>query len=327
MKKERIVYIDYLKVIGLLLVILAHVNCPKFIMQIRSFDVPLLVVLSGYLASKTFRKSNDIEYYRKRIQRLAFPAWIFLLVFWFVQSLAYAKPSFVDMLKAITFQRDANMVGMLWIIWVYLVCALLIPFIDRIGYSYKNNIIIALIFVIYEFLCMMTKLSANRFAYITLFTVIPWGVLTYFGFYYEHITKKQKKSIVITSLLIFIVSAVSLYMLKGKYISTNDFKYPARLYYFSYAIPMTIVCIEFIKKIRLKSNLLINFISSSSLWIYLWHILVLYVVKSIIVNDKLWILQYLAVLIISIIIAYIQNIVIKFLIDKYKMAFLKVFLG
>ena len=90
---------------------------------------------------------------------------------------------------------------------------------------------------------------------------------------------------------------------------------------------MTIVCIEFIKKIRLKSNLLINFISSSSLWIYLWHILVLYVVKSIIVNDKLWILQYLAVLIISIIIAYIQNIVIKFLIDKYKMTFLKVFLG
>lgn len=123
------------------------------------------------------------------------------------------------------------------------------------------------------------------------------------------------------------MSAVSLYMLKGKYISTNDFKYPARLYYFSYAIPMTIVCIEFIKKIRLKSNLLINFISSSSLWIYLWHILVLYVVKSIIVNDKLWILQYLAVLIISIIIAYIQNIVIKFLIDKYKMTFLKVFLG
>lgn len=52
--KQRYIYIDYLKIIGLFLVILAHVSPPLFINQLRSCDVPLLVIVSGYLASRTY---------------------------------------------------------------------------------------------------------------------------------------------------------------------------------------------------------------------------------------------------------------------------------
>ena len=48
MKKNRIIYIDYLKVIGLLLVILAHVECPKYIMQL--WEAHLHWFLLGYSA-------------------------------------------------------------------------------------------------------------------------------------------------------------------------------------------------------------------------------------------------------------------------------------
>lgn len=52
LNRKRYIYIDYLKVLGLLLVILAHVNCPSPLMQVRSFDVPLLVFVSGFWHQK-----------------------------------------------------------------------------------------------------------------------------------------------------------------------------------------------------------------------------------------------------------------------------------
>lgn len=327
MKKNRIIYIDYLKAIGLLLVILAHVECPKYIMQFRSFDVPLLVVLSGYLASKTYVSGNSKKYYWKRIQRLVIPAWIFLIIFFIVQSVAYSRPTVKNIIKAVTFQRDADMVGMLWVIWVYLICALLIPVIYKIGYNKKSNIIIMCVFVAYELLCMTTDISSNRIIYITLLTIIPWGAITYLGFYLDQITKKQKMIIISLGIIIFLSGVAYFKVRRDMFISTNDYKYPARLYYFSYAIPIIFILIKVFREIPLKNNKLISFISSSSLWIYLWHILVLYVVKSIIVDDRLWILQYAFILSISIIITWIQNVIIKYLISNYKLYFLKVFLG
>lgn len=327
MKKKRIIYIDYLKVIGIFLVILAHVDCPNYIMQIRNFDVPLLVVLSGYLASKTFQNGNNKKYYWKRIQRLAIPAWIFAAIFFTIQSMTYSKPAMQEIIKAFTFQKDASMLGMLWIIWVYLIGSFMIPIIYKMEYNTKSNIIVISAFIIYELMCMWTGVENNRIAYVTVLTIIPWGTLTYLGFYLDQITKKQKNIIVSVGIIIFLIGAVYLEIRKGKFITTNDYKYPARLYYISYAVPIILILLDTFKKIPLKNNRIISFISSSSLWIYLWHILVLYIVKSFITNDKLWFIQYIAIIIISMMITLIQNIIIKYLMSNYKLRFLKVFLG
>ena len=114
--KVRLYHIDRLKVLGLMLVILAHVDLPIWLAQIRSFDVPLLVFVSAYLARKSYKNCNICGYYRKRFFRLAVPAWIFAIVFWIVQSVVLTPPTLVDVLKGITFQRDTNMLGMLWVI-------------------------------------------------------------------------------------------------------------------------------------------------------------------------------------------------------------------
>lgn len=326
-KNQRIVYIDYLKVLGLFLVILAHVNCPRYIMQIRNFDVPLLVVLSGYLASKTFVPGNHFKYYWKRIQRLVFPAWIFLVLFFLVQTIAYSTPSLVDVLKGFTFQKDANMVGMLWVIWVYFICALLIPIIYKMGYGVKSNIAVILSLLCFEALCFFTNIEENRIVYITLLTIIPWGALTYFGFYFDKMSSKQKTFLAIANVLIYIISAIGLFVQNGSIVLTSEYKYPARIYYLSYAVPVIILFMCVLKDRKLKSNKFIGFVSGSSLWIYLWHILLLYVVKSIITNDSLWLLQYILILGLSILITYVQNIVVKFFMNKYNWKFLKVFLG
>lgn len=326
-RENRLIYLDYLKVLGLLLVILAHVSCPNVIMQIRSFDVPLLVFVSAYLASKTYIPGQNVQYFVKRIKRLAVPAWIFLIVFFIIQTVAYSKPSIIDIIKAITFQRDSNMVGMLWVIWVYLICALLIPVIQKMDLSRKSEAIIIVGFIMFELICTFTNLSNNRFVYITIMTIIPWGALSYFGFYYDQISAKKKMQIVIFSSLIFIILAIILANRYGHFIMTNDYKYPARLYYVSFSVPIIVFLMEYSKKMYLPEIRILSFVSSSSLWIYLWHILFLYVVKSIIQNDNYWLLQYVLIVILSVIITYIQNFIVKKMMLKYEWNFLKVFLG
>lgn len=89
---NRIYFIDYLKVLGLLLVILAHVQAPDFIMQVRSFDVTLLVFISAYLASIRNKNIGNMTYFTKRFKRLVFPTWIFLCIFLLFNLYFYLDP-------------------------------------------------------------------------------------------------------------------------------------------------------------------------------------------------------------------------------------------
>ena len=59
---KRLFYIDLLKTIGLLAVILAHVNPPIWLKQMRSFDVSLLVIVSGYLAGMGSYSADFLDY-------------------------------------------------------------------------------------------------------------------------------------------------------------------------------------------------------------------------------------------------------------------------
>ena len=327
MDRERYIYIDYLKVLGLLLVILAHVNCPSMLMQVRSFDVPLLVFVSGYLASKTYSGHDAKEYYWKRIKRLVFPAWIFLTFFFFVQSIAYTKPSFADVIKGFTFQRDSEMVGMLWVLWVYFICALIVPIIKKIGFGKHNLLFVFALLFVYEIVCAATDLSEIRILYITFFTIIPWGCVTYIGFYYDFMSKTQKQCLFMVSTILFCVSACYLRVSYGYFVPTNDFKYPARLYYLSYAFAVVLILMPNLQNARLRENRVISFVSKSSLWIYLWHILILYVVKSLIENDNLWLVQYVAIVVLSVVVTVIQNLIVNKILSKCPADFLKVFLG
>ena len=118
--KQRYIYIDYLKIIGLFLAILAHVSPPLFINQLRSCDVPLLVIVSGYLASCTYSGGGNQrgikEYLWKRFKRLAIPAWIFCCIFLPIRIVFYNVPTFDELIKEFTFQRDSDMLGFMWVI-------------------------------------------------------------------------------------------------------------------------------------------------------------------------------------------------------------------
>lgn len=326
--KQRYIYIDYLKIIGLFLVILAHVSPPLFINQLRSCDVPLLVIVSGYLASCTYSGGGNQrgikEYLWKRFKRLAIPAWIFCCIFLPIRIVFYNVPTFDELIKEFTFQRDSDMLGFMWVIWVYLVCACMIPFISNIKINKKSVSIIMAIYVCFELLSK-TKLPENRFMYMSIFTIIPYGCMALLGYNLS----KIKKTIywIIGSFSVFVVIAIGLYLHHGVYVQTDAYKYPAQLYYLSFAVGVSIYLYSFLRNKHLPTNKMLSFISSSSLWIYLWHILALYAVKMFIPDDDKWLFQYVLIIIIAISITYIQNIIIDSLIHKFKIKWLNVFKG
>ena len=73
MSSERNLKIDILRVLGIHLVVLAHINnVPKVLLEIREFDVVLLVFLSGFVYSK----SSCFQHVLKRAKRLLIPSYL-----------------------------------------------------------------------------------------------------------------------------------------------------------------------------------------------------------------------------------------------------------
>ena len=52
----RIDYLDFLKVIGLAGLFVAHAEPPGWMLMLRSFDVPLLVMISAILARRSYAR-------------------------------------------------------------------------------------------------------------------------------------------------------------------------------------------------------------------------------------------------------------------------------
>ncbi|MBR3177517.1 hypothetical protein IKF27_01770 [Candidatus Saccharibacteria bacterium] len=55
---KRVKSIDILKVIGLLGIMIAHVGAPGWAIQLRGFDVILLITISVYLFLQCLRKKK-----------------------------------------------------------------------------------------------------------------------------------------------------------------------------------------------------------------------------------------------------------------------------
>ncbi|HIK49928.1 MAG TPA: acyltransferase [Oscillatoriales cyanobacterium M59_W2019_021] len=303
--------LDYLKVIGLFCILLAHTEPGDFIDQIRNFDVPLMVMVSGVLFGYSVRnKPYDFkEYFQQRFWRLISPAWCFFIFFF---GLVYLTSqignrefpySWNEILETFTLLDG---IGYVWVIRVFLIIALLSPALLKLNawvFQRRRNVAIAIaVFLLYEMIATVCEVFDESDIYATL-TVVP-GTLFYlvydlllreFGFYaiaYSFVfligirlpQLSQKHAIVSASCFGAIAFFLGIYYWidEGKFIRTQDYKYPPQLYYLSYALFISILLyllFDFLQKTKKLSNRNVNqfvvFVSSSSLWIYLWHILFL----------------------------------------------------
>jgi peptidoglycan/LPS O-acetylase OafA/YrhL len=136
-------------------------------------------------------------------------------------------------------------------------------------------------------------------------------MLTFYGLNFEKIRKKLKLIIAVVVIDIWFGMAMYYSNNGGSWVYVQTAKYPPRLYFLSYSVGISTLLMLLTegKCYKCMNNGIVRFISSHSLWIYLWHIFLLFIVNHWF-NQMLWIKQYIIIFISSVILTYIQNKVV-----------------
>lgn len=305
-EKKRLYYFDFLKAIGLLFVIMAYVTPPESIKIIRSFDVPLLVMVSASLSWITYKQEHYFSYVWKRIKRLVLPTWIYLLfciVFFFVTKTV----SISEVLPAFIFQK--YVFGHTWIILLYLIVALIIPILRKLDVTkWYYFVSIFFILVFYEIICSKTNLYMHKILEYTLFYIVPYGTVSFLGIYAVKSARKELLIVSVFSLFICFIYFCYFYF-NGNTVFWISFNQPARIYYLSYGVGISFI-LYFL--IRDKENLILNncfiqFLSQHSLWIYLWHSFWCFILVHFVTN---WFFLYLLVVLASVFTVMLQCFIV-----------------
>lgn len=318
-EKARIKYIDFLKFVGLTGIIIAHCGSPNLLVMLLSFDVPLMVILSSLLGEGSFKKYKNNElsvgkYFISRVKRLVIPTWIFLTLYFFISILITGKFQSIDYYIYSYFLTRYGF-GYVWIFLIYLYSSLLIPLFDKINLSLKGVIIVVGLYILYEFMYWFQIGTNSIVINTTLFQIIPYGVLTYLGYNYQKMKRKTKIIISILSLLTFIILFFTYWYVNGQFLLVQAVKYPPRIYYLSYGVGLSFTLLLICEKYKLKiyENPLIRYVSIHSMWIYLWHILVLRFFGFL----ENWYIKLLIVYITTLLIVYFVNKILD-LLEKNK---------
>lgn len=229
-----------------------------------------------------------------------------------------------------------NGFGYLWIIRIFIIIAILAPFIVMFfrtkTFYFDVSVIILSIFATtiadYYFIHMNNKYAR----YIVVDILLP--ALTYssifiLGYKWHAYTRFDKNTVGFVFLIFIIVAQVYMLFEQQGIIQPQNFKYPPTIIYISFSIVM-IVILDFILKSCFDNTAsskykCIIFLSSNTIWVYLWHIPIVEYFK--LTDDKLeWYVKYAIVVCISFLITFLQVYIIKWIVrqNPCKLKFLKV---
>ncbi|MFE4714635.1 acyltransferase family protein, partial [Paenibacillus sp. NPDC056722] len=146
-KIERNTSIDIMRSICTLLIMLAHVELPNLLFNLRTFDVTVLIFLSGISMSyeSQIRTVSFGRYLWKRVKKLLIPTYIVLsLIFFGVYVLCFLLNrnylwSLNQVLLSYALTTSGSAIGYGWIVRIFLMIALLQPFLKFINKKIKNN--------------------------------------------------------------------------------------------------------------------------------------------------------------------------------------------
>lgn len=321
---------DFLRFIGISCIILAHMEPPTILFQLRNFDVPLMVLISGIsfdqFSSKSY--SSYFNYFYTRFIRLVLPTWLFLLFFDFCLYLAGNDlPNLHDFLLQISLTGGTE-VG-IFIIRIFVIMALIAPLLDRINKGIKNNkifyLIIALTYVAYEICCLIASIYLKEDALflvsLSVFEPLAYGLVFLYGLRISSFKSREILSQLAAIFAIFTLYLIVGFLVCGKIVTTQPFKYPPTIYYLSYSIIISqflFYAVTF-HNIRAQDLKLVQFIGKSTLWIYLWHWFFIRTYDFFSFN-QFFIIKYIAVYLSATLLVYGQTETIKFIIRRYSLS-------
>lgn len=313
--------IDFLRFLGLCLVILAHVQAPFTLMQIRCFDVPLLVFVSGLTASEKII-SSYWRYVCRRTMRLIVPVWLFLILylssFYLFQDLFFSEQYLSARMIVRSFLLLDDSIGYVWIIRVFLLEMLITP--PLVGFSRKIRSdvgflsFVLFLLLINQVVYQCSELFSDGFLKNAFVDLVVYGIAYSVPFAVGVRIKSANSKVGFlyagTLLLMFIVLCYTCASVGNNPIGISlGYKYPPRPYYIVYGTFVSVVLWttrSFWE--RLSRNKLTSFIGQNTIWIYLWH-MPFALFATVFMNN--WILRYVFVFSSALFLFWIQYNIIR----------------
>ena len=242
MNKKRLPYIDYIKAIGIILVIIGHINfanadCKTWI---YSFHMPLFFFASGLVVNVKKKRDKDIElhFLYSKIGNLLYP--------YFVWAIIYAPLSIKNLLKILYGSYESIIKAKsLSSLWFLPVMFLTVCFFELFVYIQKktkiqSNLFYSMIIIITFMIGLI--LPNLEFGY-------PMGidvVFTSLGFYsighfirpaIDYVRKKEKKYIILP--IVCIITFVLTLSYQWNEINENSYILMATAQYGNYLLFVT----------------------------------------------------------------------------------------
>ena len=298
--------IDYIRAICTLLVILAHMDIPWILNEIRTFDVVALVLVSG-LSINYAEINGYINYIIKRIKKLVVPTYItitfiFLLSFVFCYLFRNNNQLFDadTMLKSYLF---AGGIGYIWIVKVYLAIALALPIIKNVIVERKKWFWVELVLFWGIYLVVEMFLGNNKIWYEYFFQTFPYILVASIGVYLFYNPHCFSYIFTIFSLITII------YAIGYQGFTPSLYKFPPKGFYMAYGLATACGLYLLVPQ---KPNTIVNWISRNSFSIYLWHMVFLFITNAL--GDVAlfawvckWYFQFPIIVIASISLTYLQE--------------------
>lgn len=329
--KKRDISIDILRFIGISLIILAHVNPPDTILNIRCFDVSLMLFVSGLTMSKR-NPDFSLKFLGHRAVRLLLPVWSFLTIYFL---LIFALQSFgLDLGITISQCIDTYLllegIGFVWIIRVMLLIALLTPSLLWIKNKLSPLALLSLsLIILYSLDILISKsiLTDNIIFKDFIYYAIGYSIPFIWGLVLPNLNVRQLIALLtVTGIIIlahyalFIfdsenLSNITSFINTNDILSFNNFKYPPQGYYLLYGLFCSTLLYLVIVKCELYKYLTIfTFIGCNTIWLYLYHIPAIHITGILEFN---WLIRFITVYLIAFTLCYIQIKAITYIQIKY----------
>lgn len=351
--KKRFIGLDYLKIIAILMVIALHVpvfsinfiqtgkpfNLIQYALRLLTEGVPLFLIVNGFLL---FRK-NIIDY-KALAKKTCYYFFLYLLfgsltilIMNTDQSLSFNN----FMISLLIISSGQPYVGSLWFIQSLVATYLMFPvfhYIYKSNYSMFKMIFGAVVFLtagkqaIQVVAEILVRSAADCYGYLTYIVSAfdrfdPFNISSFLLFFLlgavvnQHIDvlSANLKKLWTASILSWLISIIYSFTLSN---ITLELLQPAFFYGSFIMILQTVTVFITFLKIEEKGTLIekaVSFISSSTLWIYFVHNILIYLFRlhseySSFAERVVLLLQIFAVsLIIAAVIQFIEKVIINFL--------------
>ena len=286
--------IDLRRFIGFTLIVLAHIGMSRqagesALFQLRSFDVPLMVFVSG-LAFSGKDTGAYLPFIFKRTLRLLVPVYIFVTAYMLLNpvlaDLGWVEVYSPERMAGTYGLRLNPSIGYVWIIRVFLIVMLVTPLLTALEKKIKQG------WVLYAVVLLMLGVQTALTSWLKskgldffgkdwiMYLVKDWGLYIFgysavftAGLRFRKASVKEK--LLVMGMFLAVVAASAWFAIEkhGTWLCFQQYKYPPRLYFLSYGVLVSSF-LWLTSKVwtKVMDNSLFTFIGRNTIWIYLWHI-------------------------------------------------------